>query len=134
MERECGHPSWGVRKRSHLLGELVLLYAATFAAAELHSFCQFVDKRPQLIEFSNRAEIEAAISTARAVTAYFWWPGSSPTLVDRVIEANHRVWKEFQRRENELAAGTGSGVARGVGGWLLRRPVRAAQVDASGRG
>lgn len=97
VERECGHPSWGVRKRSHLLGELVLLYAATFAAAELHSFCEFVDKRPQLIELSNRAEIEAAIGTVRLAAAYFWWPGSAPSVFDRVTEANHRVWREFQR-------------------------------------
>ena len=44
IERECGHSSWGARHRSHLLSELVVLYAATFVADELHSFCEFVDK------------------------------------------------------------------------------------------
>ena len=42
IDRERGHhPSmWGGRPRSHCLGELALLYAATFAVGEVRSFVE----------------------------------------------------------------------------------------------
>ena len=96
VDREGGsNRSRGGRRRSHLLSELVLLYGATFAADELQWFCDFVNRRQHLITLTNSAEIEAAIGTVRALTAYLWWPGSAPTLLDRVEEANHRAWKAF---------------------------------------
>jgi hypothetical protein len=101
IERECGHPSWGKRGRSHLLGELALLYAATFAVDELQWFCEFVDKRAHMIELSNRTAIDRSISQVRALTGYFWWPGSSPDDFDRVTEANHRAWKAYQPGEGD---------------------------------
>lgn len=96
IDRERGSPSWGGRRRSHLLGELVLLYAATFAADELQWFCDFVGARPHLIKLTNRTEVDAAIERIRDVTAYFWWPGTPPTQLDRVEEANHRAWKSYR--------------------------------------
>lgn len=105
IDRERGHPSmWGGRPRSHCLGELTLLYAATFAVGELRSFAEFVDQRPGLVERTNRADIDDGVAGAEAAASHVWYPGGQPSEYDRFQEVNRRVWTEWRAHPDTLPA------------------------------
>lgn len=83
------------RPSSHHLSELALLYVAAIAATELKSFCEFVDRRRELIGFANRSEIGSLLDRLQLVGGHLWYVGQMPSEFDRFVEANKRVWQTW---------------------------------------
>lgn len=97
IERATQHSSFGRRRRSHLLSELVLLYVVNFAHQELRSWQRFVDARAHLVTLSNRAEIDAAVDAVVPIAGHLWLRCGGPTPYDRMRAANYRVWRAWDK-------------------------------------
>jgi hypothetical protein len=91
--------------QEHLLGELVLLYAASIAVTELRSFAAYVDERPER-DMRSRTTVERDVITAAQTTSYFWYPRiGEPAPYDFFEEANRRAFPQGRGDRDELAPG-----------------------------
>jgi hypothetical protein len=79
------------RGYDHYASELLLLYIVEIAAAELTALGKMATRTPRL-KLAHWRTVVADIKTAKAATAYFWYPGGQPHDFDRVKEANARMW------------------------------------------
>jgi hypothetical protein len=93
----------GTCPQEHLLGELVLLYAASIAVTELRSFSAYVDERPKL-DLRNHSEVEADVNSAVQATSYFWYPRiGEPAPYDFFEEANRLAYPQGRSGRDEHA-------------------------------
>lgn len=76
----------------HYSSELVLLYACAIASRELDDFLARCHRRPCVAVDEENLIIDAA-RTARELSAHLWFPGDPPHQLDRVKDANDRLWR-----------------------------------------
>jgi hypothetical protein len=74
------------------------LYVVNIAREELRAWQQFIDARSHMIMLSNRAEVDAAVEATERAGAHLWFRCGEPTAYDRMREANHRVWKAWDKK------------------------------------
>jgi hypothetical protein len=73
----------GLGDFDHYGSEIALLYVTTLAAAELDIFMRMARRRPSL-GLRDWDTIAMEVRDARSATAYFWFLGGTPQVLDRL--------------------------------------------------
>jgi hypothetical protein len=81
---------WPGLPADHVLGELVLLYAAVIAIREIVAWQQYITRRPELLApLGDR--FDELLKRAEATVGYFWFLIGGPRRYDACQEANRRA-------------------------------------------
>ena len=90
-----GRNQFNIPTYDHYSSELILLYVAVFAAYELRNFREMTQHDPP-VGITDWGRTESLCHEVWQTCSYLWFISHPPHQLDRIKEANRRVWENYR--------------------------------------